>query len=62
MVVTAVVMMSRRIIAQHVNVLIQQNNALVHVAVLTGKVIIGVMMKTTIADVNGMVETVVEMM
>ena len=62
MVVTAVVMMSRRITAQLVNVLIQQNNALVHVAVLTGKVIIGVMMKTTIVDVNGMEEIVVVVM
>jgi hypothetical protein len=50
----------------NVHVLVLQHHllplALVAVVPLTGKVTTGVMMKTTIVDVNGMVEIVVEMM
>ena len=62
MVVTAVGMMSTHNTAQLANVLTLQSNALVHVVVLIGKVTTGVMMKTTIVDVNGMAEIVVETM
>ena len=43
------------------NVLIQMVNVLVAVVPLIGQKIAGVMMKTTIVDVDGMVELVVEL-
>ena len=69
MVETVVEKMLTHIIAKNVNVLTQINSlqllllhALVLVVIKIGKVTNGVMMKTTIVAVNGMVETVVEMM